>query len=110
MLTSLGSLSIISFHDNPRSHPPLAALAQESRLKLFGLVSKAGPEGSPAGKLAQDLEIAPNTLSFHLKELVYGGLIVPRRQGRFIYYSANPEKFQTLLTFLGAQAQNGVTA
>ena len=40
----------------------LAALAQENRLDVFRLLVQAGPEGMPAGSVADDLKIAPNTL------------------------------------------------
>eukprot|EP01042_Synura_sphagnicola_P019748 gene19748-biopygen19424 len=47
----------------------LAALAQEVRLRVFRALVVAGPAGLTPGDLAAQLEVAPNTLSFHLKEL-----------------------------------------
>ena len=52
----------------------LAALAQETRLSIFRLLVEAGPEGVPAGQLAEALDVPPATLSFHLKELSHAGL------------------------------------
>ena len=78
----------------------LAALAQESRLQAFRLLVRAGSDGMPAGKIAEELEIAPATLSFHLKELTNAGLIQQRREGRSIIYSLNVEAMQSLLSFL----------
>lgn len=78
----------------------LAALAQESRLAAFRLLVRAGSDGMPAGKIAEELELAPATLSFHLKELSTAGLIQQRREGRSIIYSLQVEEMQSLLAFL----------
>ena len=67
----------------------LAALAQENRLAIFRLLVQAGAPGLAAGKIAEALNLAPATLSFHLKELVNAGLVAARQEGRFIYYSAD---------------------
>ncbi|MCB7130161.1 MAG: helix-turn-helix transcriptional regulator, partial [Candidatus Brocadiales bacterium] len=56
----------------------LSALAQESRLKVFRLLVQWGCEGLPAGVIAEQLDIPPATLSFHLKELTHAGLIESR--------------------------------
>ena len=47
----------------------LAALAQDNRLDVFRLLVQAGPEGMPAGKVADALDLAPNTLTFHFDRL-----------------------------------------
>ncbi|HEY3395123.1 MAG TPA: helix-turn-helix domain-containing protein [Lacipirellulaceae bacterium] len=78
----------------------LAALAQESRLRVFRLLVPAGGEGVPAGEIAQRLDIPPATLTFHLKELAHAGLIESRRQGRSISYSLCIGAMRDLLTFL----------
>ncbi len=66
----------------------LAALAQETRLAVFRRLVVAGQSGMPAGLLADELEVAPATLSFHLKELAHAGLVTSERQGRSILYRA----------------------
>ena len=53
----------------------LAALAQESRLAIFRLLVKRGPEGYTPSQLGEKLDVASATLSFHLKELQRAGLI-----------------------------------
>lgn len=67
----------------------LASLAQETRLSIFRLLVQAGPQGINAGAIAETLELAPNTLSFHIAHLARAGMVVPRQEGRFIFYSAN---------------------
>ncbi len=78
----------------------LAALAQESRLQVYRLLVQAGPEGIAASEIAEELGVAQNTLSFHLKSLSHAGLVQSRQAGRFIYYSTNYEQMNALLGFL----------
>jgi ArsR family transcriptional regulator, arsenate/arsenite/antimonite-responsive transcriptional repressor len=78
----------------------LGALAQESRLALFRLLVKRGPEGFIPTQLAEKLDLPRPTLSFHLKELQRAGLIEARREGRFLYYSPNFPRMNELLGFL----------
>lgn len=78
----------------------LAALAQESRLALFRLLVKRGPEGHTPTELSEKLEVPAPTLSFHLKELQRAGLIDARRDGRYLFYSPNFSHMKQLLGFL----------
>jgi DNA-binding transcriptional ArsR family regulator len=89
--------------------PALAALAQESRLNTFRLLVQTGPEGLAASKIAEHLDIAPSSLSFHLKELTHAGLVIPRQDGRFIIYSANFDTMNGLLTYLTDNCCGGVS-
>lgn len=86
--------------DNKGAVVLLAALAQESRLAVFRCLVQQGPEGLAAGRIAEQLGIAPNTLSFHLKELSHAGLLTARQEGRFSIYSVNFGAIGDLLTFL----------
>lgn len=78
----------------------LGALAQETRLAAFRLLVEAGPEGIPAGQIAEVLTVAPAALSFHLKELSHAGLVSCRQQGRFLFYSADYDRMAAIMTFL----------
>lgn len=70
----------------------LSALAQKTRLSVFRQLIRAGSEGIPAGRIAESLGVAPNTLSAHLSILSRAELIDQRRQGRsIIYFAAIPE-------------------
>ena len=77
-----------------------AALAHPNRLSVFRKLVEAGKSGLPAGTLADELEVAPGTLSFHLKGLSQAGLITARAEHRFIYYSANFETMGALVDYL----------
>lgn len=81
----------------------LAALAQESRLNLFRLLVKRGPEGYTPGEIAERMDIPAPTLSFHLKALAAAGLVDVRREGRFLYYRANFGRMSDLVAFLTEQ-------
>ena len=78
----------------------LAALAQAVRLRVFRALVVAGHEGLTPGAMAEQLVVAPNTLSFHLKELVHAGLIGQERQGRNLIYRASFETMNELLGYL----------
>jgi DNA-binding transcriptional ArsR family regulator len=78
----------------------LAALAQENRLDVFRLLVQAGPEGMPAGEIAETLGIAPNTLTFHFDRLRMAGLLSVRREGRSMIYAARYETMNALLGYL----------
>ena len=78
----------------------LLALAQDSRLRIFRLLVPTGTDGLAAGAIAEQLDISPTTLTFHLKELVHAGLVESRREGRSIIYSLRVDGMRDLLTFL----------
>ena len=86
----------------------LAALAQETRLAVFRLLVETGPAGRAAGDIGEHLGIPANTLSFHLKTLTQAGLLLPRQEGRFIYYAASYPAMDDLLAFLTDNCCNGV--
>ena len=78
----------------------LDALAQETRLDVFRLLVRAGPEGLPAGTIAERLDVKPNTLSTHLGLLSRAGLVQGLRSGRVIRYTADYDGMRVLLTYL----------
>jgi DNA-binding transcriptional ArsR family regulator len=78
----------------------LSALAQDSRLKVFRLLVRRGPDGLPAGEIARALKAPPNTMSAHLAILSRAGLVSARKQGRSIIYAVNLEGTRRLLAYL----------
>lgn len=78
----------------------LAALAQGHRLGLFRLLVQAGPEGLPAGAIAERLAVPNSSLSFHLGHLTRAGLIEQRREGRSLIYTANYSTMDALVGYL----------
>jgi DNA-binding transcriptional ArsR family regulator len=84
----------------PTAVEALSALAHASRLAVFRLLVRAGPEGVAAGEIAREVGALPNTLSSHLTILAHAGLIHARREGRSILYSADYDAMRALLGFL----------
>ena len=78
----------------------LAALAQSSRLAIYRLLVERGPEGLPAGAIAEKLDLPAATLSFHLAHLARASLVQGRQDGRFVIYSANFQSMNALVGFL----------
>ena len=78
----------------------LAALAQASRLEVFRALVVAGQAGLTPGALSESLGVAPNTLSFHLKELVHADLITQERAGRNLIYRAQFDRMNAVLAYL----------
>jgi ArsR family transcriptional regulator len=78
----------------------LAALAQPVRLKVFRALVVTGQAGLTPSAMAEGMGIRPNTLSFHLKELVHAGLVTQERASRNIIYRAAYERMNALLGYL----------
>jgi ArsR family transcriptional regulator, arsenate/arsenite/antimonite-responsive transcriptional repressor len=78
----------------------LAALAQPFRLRVFRALVVAGANGSTPSVLSEQLTIPATTLSFHLKELTYAGLVSQEREGRNIVYKAAFEQMTQLMGYL----------
>ena len=84
----------------PDAVAALAALAQDNRLDVYRLLVQAGPEGMPAGRVAEELDLAPNTLTFHFDRLRDAGLVTVRREGRSMIYAARYDTMNALLAYL----------
>lgn len=78
----------------------LAALAQAHRLAAYRLLVEAGPGGLPAGQIADRLGIAASSLSFHLAQLERSKLVIRRRAGRSLIYSADFAAMTGLVDYL----------
>jgi ArsR family transcriptional regulator, arsenate/arsenite/antimonite-responsive transcriptional repressor len=86
----------------------LAALAQDNRLDVFRLLVQAGPDGLPAGRVAEALGLAPNTLTFHFDRLRNAGLVTVRREGRSMIYTARFDTMRGLVKYLTENCCTGV--
>lgn len=84
----------------PHALSALAALGQPTRLDIFRLLMRQGPNGLLAGAIAETIGCPHNTLSSHLSILARAGLIRGTREGRTILYRADVEAMRALLVFL----------
>jgi ArsR family transcriptional regulator len=81
----------------------LAAMGTEPRLRIMQLLLSAHPEGMVVNEIGSELDIPSSTLSHHLEKLKNEDLVRVRREGTFLWYSANAEALQELLGFLYAE-------
>jgi len=81
----------------------LGAMGTASRLRIMQLLLKAHPDGLIVGDIGAELEIPSSTLSHHLDKLKNEDLVQVRREGTFLWYSANCDALQELLGFLFAE-------
>ncbi|MGB8770486.1 MAG: metalloregulator ArsR/SmtB family transcription factor [Candidatus Korobacteraceae bacterium] len=81
----------------------LSAMGTEPRLRIMRLLLSAHPEGLVVGEIGDELDIPSSTLSHHLDKLKNEDLVKVRREGTFLWYTANTEALQELLGFLYAE-------
>ncbi len=86
--------------DKTQSLAAFAALSQETRLDVFRLLIRVGPDGMLAGDIGERLGVRQNTMSANLGVLTQAGLIRNAREGRAIRYFANIGGVQGLLEYL----------
>lgn len=77
-----------------------SSLSQDTRLRVFRLLIEYGRDGAFPGSLSEELDIPPNTLSFHLAHLSRAGLVTSERHGRSVAYFANPQMIEELIQYL----------
>lgn len=94
---------------NPQAVEALGALANEHRLAIYRLLVQAGPEGRPAGMIAETLDMPASSLSFHLAHLTRAGLIEQRRESRSLIYSADFAVMNGLVGFLTENCCGGAS-
>lgn len=91
------------------------ALGNPHRLRVFRRLMSCCPPGTRCkvdtamsfnvGELGEDLDIAPSTLSHHLKELNRAGLVSMERQGRHIQCRVDPDVLQQLVSFFATTGE-----
>ena len=83
------------------------SLSSGWRLEAFRLLVKKGPEGMVAGDIATALDLAPSSLSFHLKALTHAGMVTVEQEGRFLRYRANLPLMAELIAYLTEECCSG---
>lgn len=92
-----------SEQDTVRYADMFSAMGTEPRLRIVRLLLSAHPDGLVVGDIGSELGIPPSTLSHHLEKLKNEDLVKVRREGTYLWYSANTETLQELLGFLYAE-------
>ncbi len=87
----------------------LGALAHKTRLEVFRLLVQRGPDGLPAGAIAQAVGLPPSSLTFHLQHLARAGLISQRRVSRQLFYATDFAAMNALVGYLTENCCGGAT-
>ncbi len=80
------------------------ALSDETRLEIVRRLS--GGERCVC-ELTDLMDAAQSRLSFHLKTLKTAGLVADRKEGRWVYYSLNPDALDSIAAFVTALKPEG---
>jgi len=96
--------------DSSQAVQALAALAHETRLAIFRMLVETGPEGLPAGVIAERLQIPPSSLTFHVQHLHRAGLVTQRRLSRQLIYVAVFDAMGGLVGYLTENCCGGNAA
>ena len=86
--------------DSSQTVQALGALAHETRLALYRMLVERGPDGLPAGVIAERLGLQPSSLTFHVQHLHRAGLLTQRRLGRQLIYAADFSVMNGLVGYL----------
>lgn len=80
----------------------IKALADENRLAIM----LALQQGEKCGcVLLEEMNITQPTLSHHMKLLCDSGLVVGRKEGKWMYYSISPEGVSSFREMIGIYAR-----
>jgi DNA-binding transcriptional ArsR family regulator len=88
----------------------LGALAQDARLQIFRMLVEQGPDGLPAGVIAERLGMPPSSLTFHLQQLLHAGLVTQRRVSRQLFYAMVPDTMNGLVAYLTEHCCRGAVS
>jgi len=83
-----------------RAERVFSALAQETRLRILGLLASSQTNAMTAGEISEALGVPQNTLSFHFSHLEGAELVTRERKGRYIIYGLNARKVDELILFM----------
>ena len=79
------------------------ALGDENRLKIMDMLSCGE---ICACEILLELDITQSTLSHHMKILCDCSLVIPRREGKWTYYSLNKAVIKAMKAFLNTITTN----
>jgi DNA-binding transcriptional ArsR family regulator len=78
----------------------LAALGHVARLDILRAVVQAGPTGISTTDIQEKVDLPWTTLNHHLDRLVDAGLVAARKEGKFVYHTADYGALRALTDFL----------
>lgn len=78
----------------------LSALGNETRIRLFRALVRAGRSGLTVGELQRRLQVPASTMAHHIGALVRADLILQERQGREVVCRAGLDSVRELVAYL----------
>lgn len=78
----------------------LSALGNETRIRLFRALVRAGRSGLTVGELQRRLQVPASTLAHHITALVRADLVLQERQGREVVCRAGFDAVTALVGYL----------
>ena len=94
--------------DNEIAARSLEALGNATRLAVYRLLVRAGPDGLTFGQIQHAVGGAASTLSHHVAALARAGLTEQQRRGRETVSTVNYAIMRDLLDYLTAECCEGV--
>ena len=94
--------------DMPDLADCLGTLGNTTRLSIFALLVKAGPDGLTVGEIQQVLRVPGSTLSHHIFSLASSALIIQAREGRTLRCRPNFPRMRAIVDALTAECCKGV--
>ena len=95
-------------HREQTAADALAALGNRTRLSIFKLLVRAGPEGTNVGTVQRMLGVPATTLAHHLSALTQAGLVEQERRGREVICTANYKAVNEVLEYVRAECCAGL--
>ncbi|MGE0850515.1 MAG: ArsR/SmtB family transcription factor [Hyphomicrobiaceae bacterium] len=86
----------------------MAALGNRTRLRIFKLLVRAGPDGTNVGTVQRTLGVPATTLAHHLNSLSQAGLVGQERRGREVICTANYKAVNEVLEYVRAECCAGL--
>ena len=86
--------------NEPDALTMLAALSQETRLRIVRYLVARDEAGATAGEIAEEMAAIASKVSFHLSNLERAGLVSSERRSRNIVYRARTENLGALVSFI----------
>jgi len=88
----------------------LEALGNETRLEVFRVLVRTGPQGIAVGDLQARTGVPRSTLSHHLHKLIGVGLVYQKRERTTLYCHAHFDAMNETLGVLGRECCSDVSA
>jgi DNA-binding transcriptional ArsR family regulator len=88
----------------------LAELRNLTRLDIYKLLVRAGPDGLNVGDIQTHLDVPASTLAFHLRGLINVGLVSQEKVGREVICRVKHSQLTAVIEFLLDECCKGFDA